>query len=481
MDTSKPETVGIEYLGFNPFESLNQMKNICEKFTQEISDLTFLLAHFESCERTNDGMVKALDYAENVNRKFKTILPKIKSMLVIRNDSDLHEIFEKLVELIREIIMSLKVIEKRLKGTSFIAKFSKPTSMEEVNRYVDIAKYISTSNEVAVFKRKITELNSETRHEAHTPFVFICAPSGAGKTNFAFSLNIPCLYFTYVPIAARASQDIYAPFESQSKELEDTIKYDENLHNMSFNYMGPRKAVMEFVKNSIIEYRTVGFLVTMISILVSNWKKYNGKINSALIQLQINTFTYTLMSLERGRAILSKLFKDIFNENSYLLPIFIDECSTVKPEEEIRFMLLRNLTRALLCNPIFMGTDTQAANFIDQSLGNVSGTEKNLPWCLIWSRLPDLSESFLMKEYDEFYKPFIGYLREKGLHFPSNNLMNFFWKYLKKERPLFFFYMKKALEHIYSHEILFSSDHDAFTRINTPSISLSETIIYWKF
>lgn len=58
-----------------------------------------------------------------------------------------------------------------------------------------ISKSISQSEEIRVLEEKMLELSTARVSKAYNPFVFVCASSGTGKTNMAFSFNTPSISF----------------------------------------------------------------------------------------------------------------------------------------------------------------------------------------------------------------------------------------------------------------------------------------------
>jgi hypothetical protein len=110
-------------------------------------------------------------------------------------------------------------------------QFNPPTSkcIEAFRNYLSVASYITKDPFISLMQQKMKELNVITGN-CPSSFVFICAPSGSGKTNCAFAFQIPSLYLLNENVYVSSSQPIYGCFDQQSQYFwsliaEDLIDY----------------------------------------------------------------------------------------------------------------------------------------------------------------------------------------------------------------------------------------------------------------
>lgn len=195
-------------------------------------------------------------------------------------------------------------------------------------------------------------------------------------------------------------------------------------------------------------FHTVGYLVEFIKLVVEKYRNSDRPINAASIQADIRQIYYVPMTIERGR----KEIENILEEYP-IFPIFVDECSftLTKPESpsninseleselEFKFMLLRSLIRCLKCVPIFLSTNAKAGNVLGNASRNTTRDDLDDIWCIIWHKMPKMSEEFLRTKETEL-NMLLESLNTPRIRKPSSNFLKFVFKWFRNERPLFFLY-----------------------------------------
>lgn len=116
-------------------------------------------------------------------------------------------------ELIRQALNALMGDLREL-GEQFALKHADFGSVgadyeKSLEEYVEISASLSQTEEVTILEQKMRDLANKSAGKEYTPFVFICSSSGTGKTNMAFSLNTPFLYFVH---AKSSEQPVYKCF-----------------------------------------------------------------------------------------------------------------------------------------------------------------------------------------------------------------------------------------------------------------------------
>lgn len=233
-------------------------------------------------------------------------------------------------------------------------------------------------------------------------------------------------------------------------------------HDKKFNNPGETidKSVEE-ICNSQVKYRTVAFLVSMITYVYNRWISEGKPVNCGEIQVRMENVKFDKMTVQKGRDTLVKLFGD----DLFLFPIFIDECSfTVETriDEAPYFMLLRGIIRSILCNPIFMGTNAEAANFLGVAPKMQSRTAIGIPWCLVWHQLPGLPKAYVNKEKTELETTLVSWRQTAPRTFLSPAFVDFFFANIVFERPLFYHLGKEVILECVNSMKNFSSDLDFF-------------------
>ena len=174
------------------------------------------------------------------------------------------------------------------------------------------------------------------------------------------------------------------------------------------------------------------------------------KKNPAKVQVEIRSLNYGPMTLKDGRTKLKMLFKKKGKE-SYYFPIIFDECNlqgiggtsasaqTERLEKGRKFTFLRSIVRSLLCIPIFMGTNAQAANFLGlpKDTDAASGAKNRSCWCLVWHRPPNVAKTFFKDKFASIRDAVREFKKDTKSKYPSGKLLKFLEKYFAFERPLF--------------------------------------------
>ena len=318
-----------------------------------------------------------------------------------------------------------------------------------LREYTEIANSLRSTREIEVLEQTMKKVASESISMNYRPFVVICASSGTGKTNMAMSLRSPSLYFLH---AEELWQPVYQCFAEQSKKLMGFFAEDLRSYTSS-------KVSVETVKDWKEPLKSVGFLVEMVRRLKIEIEcDANAGENPAQLQVKIRSIRFKPMTISDGIQALTNILGE-----DYFFPITFDECSilghyrpTGSTETERRakdikqFVFLRSVVRSLLCMPIFMGTNAQAANFLGISTGTSTSGMVNLScWCLVWHRPPGVPADLMTKAFDEMRTTLSDWRTDMKL-FPSEGLMDLLKTWLAKERPLFLVYVQEYVRYFCS-------------------------------
>ena len=387
------------------------------------------------------------------------ITQQLKLETLKKQDQKIDKLKEGLKVLDKKLGNILETLEKRLQTFSFERKLNNNSSSPEtLGHYVKIASYIQDSGEMKEFETKLGNLHAVTSKKLFSPFAFICASSGTGKTNAAFALTSPFLYFLYYP---DSNQTIYQIFREESEHLLAILK--EDLENYKD---GVR---LEDVLKATKQFKVVGFIVEFLKQVGSEFYQSGKSKNPVEIQSSIQSLTYRAMSIEEARKVLEELHKTL-KMDDLLFPVIFDECAFTKNqipggqnertnlELERPFMLLRSVVRCILCPPIFMGTNAEAANFLGFNTGVGSGGKSDDPWCLVLHRPPGLSPKLVESVIKNLLQQRRSWSSRSKAQFPSEDVLAFIGKYLQKERPLFLHYAVDYIGHFFGDGQYTSSD-----------------------
>ena len=305
-----------------------------------------------------------------------------------------------------------------------------------LEEYLRISKRISQSEEIKVLEEKMLELNTASASKPYSPFVFVCASSGTGKTNMAFSLNTPSLYFLS---AYSCNQYVYQGFYSYSSELHELIDDDFRIHKGS--------VAVDDVYDSNLSYKLVGYLVELIIMVDTMYHSAEPRKNAAELQVSINQIEFKAMTLAEGRLALEQHFKT----GNYFFPIVFDESSMYlfdpsKIVDDIRvrkFIFAGSIMRCLRCMPIFIYVNFQAGLYLEYSKSKA--TDDGECSFLLWHRPPGVAETEMSERFATMNTLISQWRGDK--QFPSEKLMKFLEKYLLRERPLFLEYAESFIKY----------------------------------
>ena len=329
-----------------------------------------------------------------------------------------------------------------------------------LHSYLENAKDIQNSREMRVLVDKLSDINFKRKNTGelspreYSPFVFVCASSGTGKTNMALSFKVPFLYFL---LNRNTRQWIYDCFHDQSLFLTQVVVHDleDFTGEVNFDYVLP--------KESLKRFHTVGYLVALIQKVVEKYGETKQELYSPTIQATVDTISFKPLTIEQGKAILEQLLG-----KSYIFPVVIDECAInhnlLDPKVYNfgpikawvrRFCFTEGIIRCLSCIPIFMATNTQALNILGSSVGTGSGGEEA---GLLWTRPPGIAERSLLRMVDLLLPKMKAWRETTKASYPSEGVLHFLKKHLLKERPLFTEYAIDYLEYFFLK--LYSTDSD---------------------
>ena len=296
-----------------------------------------------------------------------------------------------------------------------------------LKEYLRISESIRKSEDIKILEEKMMELSTASASKPYSPFVFVCASSGSGKTNMAFSLNTPSLYF----VSGECGQRIYQCFYRASDNLHDLLEEDLKRHKKS--------VAVDNVHRSNTSYKVVGYLVELIIAVDTMYHSATPRTNAAELQYSIRQIEFKPMTLAEGRLALEQHFKT----KNYFFPIVYDESNTSsfnssKMANDFvlrKFIFAGNIMRCLKCVPIFMYVNVQAARYLEYSMGRADDGECSF---LLWHRPPGVSKAEMSQRFAAMTSMISKWKGEK--QYPSEKLIKFLEKYLLLERPLFLEY-----------------------------------------
>ena len=295
-----------------------------------------------------------------------------------------------------------------------------------------------------------------------------------GVLPLALSFNCPFLYFLY---STKTEQPVYRCFKEQSEKLKELFLQDLKRHS--------GKVSVDFVKASTEPFKSVGFIVELIKQVKSRYDT-SGR-NPAEIQVEVQSLQFKSLTLAEGRAALA----DVFKSDIYFFPIIFDECA-IQPlyrsanrgdvDERMSarlFTFMRSIVRCLLCMPVFMGTNAQAANFlgVSQIMEEIgSGSYDLCCWCILWHRPPGVPNDVMTETFGMIRKVVSDWRGQNS--FPSDSLLNFLEKYLAFERPLFLVYAVQYIKFFCENEESYCNSDEEFMSLLFEDIM--EEFIYRK-
>lgn len=267
-------------------------------------------------------------------------------------------------------------------------------------------------------------------------FIFICASSGTGKTQLAFSLNIPLLYFNFNSDILKKrdymdnkTQTIYKNYWHISEILMRCVKQDIILQGLDRD------------NNEINEYMNL-FLPSLIYMLCMNIleKKKNKKYEEEswlVTELRINGEIHKMSIVEA-----TKKIKDIFKDKQMPVIIF-DECQRDSSDNQflLSYLYVRRCIKSMGLISIFMGTNANLSNYVNSSKAIGSregdiGENIDVPWCFLVYKLSPTSKEYINMMNKKVNKV-AGKCVKKESRDSINKMIKFVTGSLKKERPLF--------------------------------------------
>lgn len=233
---------------------------------------------------------------------------------------------------------------------------------------------------------KKVKMDIKAQREGNTsmssPFIWVVAPSGSGKTQLAYTLNANgcnCIYF--VMDTSSEAQFIYQSSRDISKTLKKCIANDistltKNLENES-DLISTIMSCSFLTDYGGIYLETIGFIHSLLSRNTEN-----------------STIEYRPMSYIE--------FEDnwrpqwLAGPNANDMPcVIIDEFSLADGDDQKMHLFSRNIIRALGLVCIVMGTNSHAGNLVKPvSLGKVGSVCVGVaprPWVYVVHRLPRVS------------------------------------------------------------------------------------------
>ena len=146
-----------------------------------------------------------LDYAlENVNTTLQVALSQ-------------RQVLYSLCGCLQGIRRLLKIFSSGREMLTFSSAPNEPDP--ELMQYISIGQKIADTLEIREFEAQLQVINKLKRTNKYEPFVFVCTPSGTGKTNAAFALSQPFLYFVHNPVISSSFQEIYPRRQCRHRRL----------------------------------------------------------------------------------------------------------------------------------------------------------------------------------------------------------------------------------------------------------------------
>lgn len=440
-------------------EVFEEYLNRCKMLADESGHITYMLMKYSNCNNLS---------------AFQAILSLIREPRKIWNFCANHLNFdpEHAPSDVRKLNMLLEFV-KRLQQSlearsAQTGRVDLDTTSEEwkreLERYLTIADFISESDEVSTFISELNRINQISGQLSYTPFGVICASSGKGKTNMAFSFKIPYLYFI---LNTTCTQKIYEGFTQQSEQFKGLVKkdYKRFMEEMSKRISkGIYDVEVESVVTSKLKYESVGFLVKLIKIVVAKMNSDNLRYSIQAQSSLSGTFYFEPMNFEKAQWELRQILPIMKKSNGepyYTLPIFFDECDNIGQRGEFseeEFLFLRGVLRCMLCNPIFMGTDAKPSYLFGKSFSMGTRCEEYPVWCLLWHQMPKIVPSILNEKEALILERISKWRQDTGNAYPTNDALLLAVRSVENERPLFLYYIIHFVDFIIAHNQGFEDD-----------------------
>ena len=292
------------------------------------------------------------------------------------------------------------------------------------------------------------------RTDGRVPFIFVCASSGAGKTQLPFSLDIPLFYFLFNSSLTKLLdahnndtkvQRIYRSYLQLSSYLMKCIDYDCEIlreKEAKSGYTTEGRQPWDIHIGSDVELFLPGFILALYNEL-TRIRESNEKFGSEpwiMSQLRITECSVKKISINTAR----KEFERICKGKKNLPILFFDESQKNKDETEAifarRYVYLRRCTSALGLIAVFMGTNASLANFVNFNLASSSRAESSniYPWCYIVHRLASVTREYIDESVIQLRECIHSRFKENPMIVSTlNRFMDVISKSITKERPLF--------------------------------------------
>lgn len=247
----------------------------------------------------------------------------------------------------------------------------------------------------------------EKRKQTVNPFVFVCAPSGSGKTALAYNLarhKCPMIYCVKSSEWGDDTQSPYLPFKEISMQLDTALKADLD------SFMGPNRSDKKAFKASRVEltkkininrpFQTVHFFVELFKRLLEVQKTNEKSWMEA--QLSLDLVLSGELSIEAGINEIANLMNSRGLNSFEPFIVFIDEYifnrsnrGVVIGESAAEMVFLRNILRILRVIPFMAGTDAKSSNFCSRQSDSSGFDPTSAIWAVILNDLAQFNPSIL--------------------------------------------------------------------------------------
>ena len=315
-----------------------------------------------------------------------------------------------------------------------------------------------------IYSSTFLESSDENRTgNQYLPFWIVCASSGTGKSQFAYTLSVPLIYLLMEKGEISAEQALNKPFKNISDKFreiyeEECKQYLQKFTSAELGIEG-LKAAKDAV-NSEYKFCTLGFIVTLLRIMVE-LRKTQNEIHWLELQWNITKFKYLALSINEAIEELHSI-RSCMLEGDRNLPFcfFLDECK-IDDEKRNHFRFIRNLMRAVKICFIAAGTNAGSCNFADEVS---AGRSRDTPgvWCHLIFRLPKVANTVLSKVKEDSKALCRDYCIKKGYGESKcksiENLLDSVLDTFQWDRPLFLHYAFAKISELFKSDLDFSSD-----------------------
>lgn len=269
---------------------------------------------------------------------------------------------------------------------------------------VYVEKFVEIVESLEILLRKKSKNRDDPQQ--FIPSIFLCGPSGSGKSVFCTNLGscpIPSLY--WLNSVKAQMQNNYIPFQSFSTVMIDAFKKDFEKFK---NDMCDGLVTEETLGALWLSLHAKNFNFQSVHLLVHLFKKMfeireshhrNGEQSSWLqAQFEIEDFPKGLMTPDEGTTELDAVRKRQYAFTKHPAPLMaiIDEFSLLEadgvahpsPYSRDLYHFTRSLLRVVGIVPVITGTDARASNFCTHS--NHSRGSEEL-WFIIFNDFPGFS------------------------------------------------------------------------------------------